>query len=390
MVKHRTLAYVNYKLAQIYYGSKTGKDIKRDWFVYFSYRHPETGKFVRFKRTGGINRIHTLKERIEEAKKLQQAINDELMDGYNPFASQEQNYYTIASAIDFALERKKLSLDPDSFTEYRNRTRRLLNKLKGSGLEDMNIKDIERKHMRDLFFKVRQTSSAVMHNNYLLAMQALFSVLVVNDIIPYSPVHLIKTERLPQMPGFLSMPAAVRNKVKELAYAESFGFGLILETIYSTGIRRKEVLLLRWKNIDLDNMSIHITGDIAKNDKIRLVPCKASLIEKYRQWRDKNAPLDDWYVFGNDQQHSSGVKRFKPASLTTKFSRIMHVPNGIDKKYKLYGLKYTGSDDKIMAGISIEALKGQYGHATVKMTRRYTQKLQEKEAQEIREKSPDF
>ena len=80
-----------YKLAEIYYGKKNGKDIKKAWYVYYSFLNPETGKYKVFQEKRGINRYKTIKERTAEAIMLRDAINADLKDGFNPFLTVQTN-----------------------------------------------------------------------------------------------------------------------------------------------------------------------------------------------------------------------------------------------------------------------------------------------------------
>ena len=56
----------------------------------------------------------------------------------------------------------------------------------------------------------------------------------------------------------------------------------------------------------------------------------------------------------------------------------------------MYGLKHKGTDDKLLAGIPLDALRSMYGHSSKRMTERYASKLFEIHAKEIVSKSPEF
>lgn len=62
------------------------KAISKDWFVYFSYRNPKTGKlkkqsFIK----AGANKLKTKKERYSFLKTMQQALLELLQYGFNPY-----------------------------------------------------------------------------------------------------------------------------------------------------------------------------------------------------------------------------------------------------------------------------------------------------------------
>jgi len=56
----------------------------------------------------------------------------------------------------------------------------------------------------------------------------------------------------------------------------------------------------------------------------------------------------------------------------------------------MYGLKHKGGDDKLLAGISLDALRELYGHSSKQMTERYVTKLFQIHSEEILDKSPEF
>jgi integrase len=59
------------------------------------------------------------------------------------------------------------------------------------------------------------------------------------------------------------------------------------------------------------------------------------------------------------------------------------------KKYQ-YAMKHTGGDDKILAGISLDALKTMYGHTSKFMTEKYARKIKDVYREQIILNSPDF
>ncbi|PKG44325.1 integrase, partial [Psychroflexus sp. MES1-P1E] len=60
--------------------------LSKSWFVYFSYRHPETGKlkkqpFIK----GGANNFKTKRERYAFLRTMREALSKLLELGYNPY-----------------------------------------------------------------------------------------------------------------------------------------------------------------------------------------------------------------------------------------------------------------------------------------------------------------
>jgi hypothetical protein len=60
--------------------------ISKQWYVYYSFRNPQTGKFERQTNVKlDANRIKTAKERLEYLQRVQQNLSILLKKGYNPF-----------------------------------------------------------------------------------------------------------------------------------------------------------------------------------------------------------------------------------------------------------------------------------------------------------------
>lgn len=183
--------------------------------------------------------------------------------------------------------------------------------------------------------------------------------------------------------------------------------------IYHTGMRPNEVLALKIKDINIKKDLITIVPDDqrdnSKTKNIREVPMSQELSLLIKEWL-KHEHSDECYLFGspftpgrgNSGYHKAGrganhPDYFKPSmtrisrDTVTKLWNTLIISNkelGI-KKY-LYASKHTGSDDKILAGIDVDALKDMYGHTSKYMTLTYITKLKEVHQQQIKNLAPAF
>jgi len=68
-------------------------NLKKRWYVYFSYRHPETGKLVRQKNIyGKANRFKTKSERYSVLNLYKKRLLKFLKEGYSPYADNNELY----------------------------------------------------------------------------------------------------------------------------------------------------------------------------------------------------------------------------------------------------------------------------------------------------------
>lgn len=68
-------------------------DLSKRWYVYFSYRHPKTGKLKRVKNIyGKANRFKSKEERYAVLNLYKKRLIKLLEDGFNPFKDNSELY----------------------------------------------------------------------------------------------------------------------------------------------------------------------------------------------------------------------------------------------------------------------------------------------------------
>ena len=132
----------------------------------------------------------------------------------------------------------------------------------------------------------------------------------------------------------------------------------IVTTALNTGMRKREILSLKWDNVDLRHGFILL--DITKNGERREIPINETLRQTLQVITRR---LDVPHVFydavtGKPYQD---VKR----SFHTALRRT-----GI-KDFKFHDLRHTFASQLVMAGIDITTIKELLGHQTLTMTLRY-------------------
>lgn len=88
-------------------------EIFKHWYIYSSYRHPETGE-MKLQPTIYMNvnqDFSTAAERLSRLKLIQKNLADLLKKRFSPYFGQDHvNNYTVKSALDWAFELKKPTL----------------------------------------------------------------------------------------------------------------------------------------------------------------------------------------------------------------------------------------------------------------------------------------
>jgi len=131
----------------------------------------------------------------------------------------------------------------------------------------------------------------------------------------------------------------------------------IVRTALATGMRRGEILAMRWRWVDLAYRVISIPGQHTKNGKMRPVPinndCEAVLLE-----------VEDRAVLGGPVLHAPSIKKVK-ADFRKARDRA-----GL-RGLRFHDLRHTFASWLVQAGEDLYTVAEILGHQDVKMTRRY-------------------
>ena len=134
----------------------------------------------------------------------------------------------------------------------------------------------------------------------------------------------------------------------------------ILVTAIHTGMRRGEILQLKWPDVDSKNRMITI--QLSKSGKKRMIPIDNTLMETLTALPSR---FQKGYVF------PSRVKPGQPmVDLNHTFRRLVDKV-GIEN-VRFHDLRHTFASHLVMNGVDIKTVQELLGHANVTMTMRYS------------------
>ncbi|MCR4791627.1 MAG: site-specific integrase [Lachnospiraceae bacterium] len=187
------------------------------------------------------------------------------------------------------------------------------------------------------------------------------------------------------------------NKIKDHPLYELFYLALYF------GLRREEVLGLRWSSIDLIKKEMGIRHTVTKGTKVtradatktitskRTYPLTDEQVEMFRNLKkreDDNRNLfgreynDNEYVF----KHPDG-KLFYPDYPTKAFAKIIRNNPELPQDVTFHGLRTSCISILVHEGMDIKSIQKWVGHKEIDTTLKYYAKVKEKEAKiEISEK----
>lgn len=127
----------------------------------------------------------------------------------------------------------------------------------------------------------------------------------------------------------------------------------------NTGMRRNEILTLRWENLDIDKGEIVVRPEVSKSKKRRVVPMNGEVTATLLKI-DKRGP----YVFFN-RETKKNIHDIKGPFRTARAKAK------IKGRLRVHDLRHTAASWMVADGTDIITIKEILGHASVVTTQRY-------------------
>ncbi len=128
----------------------------------------------------------------------------------------------------------------------------------------------------------------------------------------------------------------------------------------NTGLRRGEILQLRWADVDLLHRELIVRGDNAKSGKTRHIPLNSEALTTLQQWRS-DARSTAWVFAGNDGEQMQAVK--------TSWKGVLHSAAILD--FRWHDLRHHFASRLVMNGVDLNTVRELLGHSDLTMTLRY-------------------
>ena len=371
-------------------------DPKKQFYeVYFLIYVGKDKRPYRFKK--GINKEKTRAKRRAMAEDFAGAFWEALTTGWNPLQAKypaieselrRQRTMGFNEALDYCYAEKEKILATGSLYNYKHTVKVIKQAALNCGYHDRKITDVQRKDIRFILDQAGEDESWVpkTRNKILGMLKAMLSVLVDKDIIPLNPAHKIKPDKEPERIIYQRLSEDEREKIVEHLSVVAPDYLDFIYFIYDTGIRPKELLLIRASDIRLMKRDIVVRAEVSKTNRERIIPVTDDMLSILVK-RDINNLNKNWYLFSNNG-FKPGPDPFWPTAGARWWRK--YVQKDLEITAKLYGLKHSGADAKLLAGIDIRTLKSLYGHSSDQMTEKYLEQLQEIHKQKIIEKAPSF
>jgi len=185
------------------------------------------------------------------------------------------------------------------------------------------------------------------------------------DLNPLIKHKALKVAKRVQVPFSENEIESVINLEGDIVNFESVRDKLIVELLYSTGMRRNELVNLKLNNINYNNQLVKVLG---KRNKERYIPLLKSVIEsleKYNEFRS-NIKTDQSYLFitkKGKKIYDTLVYRIINNYFSTVSSKVKKSPHVIRHSFATHLLN---------EGADLNSVKELLGHSSLASTQVYT------------------
>ena len=324
-----------YSIPKIYNASG---DITKRWYVYFSFRNPQTGKMERQPSIDtGVMRYKTLSGRNKAIKMLRDTVEDILKNGFNPYEEteliDEVKKYSTVEAIDFVLELTKSKFSASHYSDFNSRLQQFKKWLIKNGWEFRHITSVNRIAIAKYLNEVMKATSATNRNNTRIALSSFYSNLVSNNIVEANlvsdiPVEKAKAKRNKTFNS--SQEEAIKEKV--VAYPV---LGLFIKFISYNFLRPVEVCRITIGDIDLKQK--RVTLQTKTGIKTKIIP---DIL--FEELPDMKGLPSDMLLFNRDKL--CGYWPAKEENRRQYYSDLffeVKTALGLSKDYTIYSFRHT-------------------------------------------------
>ena len=214
---------------------------------------------------------------------------------------------------------------------------------------------------------VERGLSAATRNRHVAMMSSMFNKGVEWGLVVENPTRGIKSLR--------ENGARVRfldqEEIRRLIKAASEDFRPILMTALHSGMRRGEILNLKWADVDLKNRIITVQD--SKSGKKRTIPVDDTLYETLGVLSSR---FQKGYVFLSPRTGERWVDFKKQFHAALQKAGV--------EDFRFHDSRHTFASHLVMAGVDIKTVQELLGHATLTMTMKYTHLAPDHRARAIR------
>jgi len=142
-----------------------------------------------------------------------------------------------------------------------------------------------------------------------------------------------------------------------------------------TGLRVSELLALRWRDVDFDNLELQVTraiwhqivGDCKTEASAKPIPLDSYMADDLQRWRKQSAyPMDDDYIFASETMR--GKQPYWPDNLMRRHILPVARANGIHKRIGWHTFRHSFGTLLKANGEDVKTVQELLRHANSRIT----------------------
>ncbi|MBP5607640.1 MAG: site-specific integrase [Lachnospiraceae bacterium] len=339
--------------------------------------------------TGLKDNAENIKKASEMRAKLQNHKRDVVMTDRN---------VSFADYTDAFLKKKKREVSETTYSSYFFRAKRIKDYFGAVKVRDINELMVEN-FLDDLFETHKVQPRTVKDTKVFLG--SIMELAVREGIIPYNPVKEVVINK-----NLADKYSKEKNSDEEFFSFEEAQLFLdrikdneLYELFYLTlffGLRREEILGLRWSAIDYNNKTMVINHTVTRGlsvkranttktaSSVRQYPLTDEQLEMFNRLKSKedtnrklfgNCYNDNDYIF----KHADG-SLYYPDLPTKTFARLIKSIPELPQDITFHGLRSSCVSILVHQGMDVKSIQKWVGHADIDTTLRIYAKVKDKEA----------
>lgn len=344
----------------------------KQWYIDFFCYDPVVNKMRRKKYM--LDHLHTVREKENMAAILIHNIFEKLKIGWNPFTNarntrQFTEFNKIVKRYEEYLDvaKRKGILKIKTAIDYKSRLKQLTQYLEESGVRLQYVYQFDRPFAVDFldYLIFDKDVSAKTRNNYRTWLSTFGTWLVDRQYIENNPIegiHMMKEQE--KFRDALSSDDLARVRAYTLKYNPPFYLVCMME--YYTFIRPDELRFIKVGDISIENQTVFISPEAAKNRKGQLVALNDSLLKLMIEQRIFEHPSQD-YLFSDNL--APGPNQIYINKFRYEWKKLRTALN-FPESYQFYSLKDSGIRD-LANSEGIVVARDQARHTDISVTNRY-------------------
>ena len=207
-------------------------------------------------------------------------------------------------------------------------------------------------------------------NRKIASLKAFYKFLLRTETIEINPLSQHKSLKIPKRAEIPFSESEMERLLSPDFFEDSYEGvrdKLVIEMLYATGMRRAELIQLKYENVDLNSGSIKVLGKRNKERFIPLLPGLKATISAYIEARSKLPEILDPEIF---LLTSKGKKLYETLVYRIIQSYFTRISNKVKKSPHI--LRHTFATHLLAKGADLNSVKELLGHSSLASTQVYT------------------